>query len=85
MLLSYIVVSEKFKLKLISAKFLRRMICRNELSITLSTLWLYTVFNERFAHKFEKFTIQTYRFAMAQFYICICKITPYMSIAQIKP
>ena len=39
-LLSYIVVSQKFKLKLISAKFLLPMISRNELSITLSTLWV---------------------------------------------
>ena len=36
---NYIVVSQKFKLKLISAKFLLPMIFRNELSITLSTLW----------------------------------------------
>ena len=39
--LSYIVVSQKFKLKLISVTFLLPMISRNELSITLpdSTLW----------------------------------------------
>ena len=36
---SFIVVSQKFKLKLISAKFLLNMISRDELSITLSTLW----------------------------------------------
>ena len=39
LLLSYIVVSQKFKLKLIGAKFLLPMISRNELSVTLSTLW----------------------------------------------
>ena len=36
-MLSYIVVSQKFKLKLISAKFLLAIISRNEPSITLST------------------------------------------------
>ena len=36
-MLSYIVDSQKFKLKLISAKFLLTIISRNELSITLST------------------------------------------------
>ena len=36
-MLSYTVVSQKFKLKLISAKFLLPMISRNEFSITLST------------------------------------------------
>ena len=35
LLLSYIVVSQTFKLKLISAKFLLPMISFNELSITL--------------------------------------------------
>ena len=38
-LVSYIVVSQKFELKLISAKFILPMISRNELAITLSTLW----------------------------------------------
>ena len=33
------IVSQKFKLKLISAKFLLNMISGNELSITLYTLW----------------------------------------------
>ena len=37
--LSHIVFSQKFKLKLISGTFLLPMISRNELSITLSTLW----------------------------------------------
>ena len=36
LLLSYIVVSQKFKLKIIGAKFLLPMISRNELSVTLS-------------------------------------------------
>ena len=40
-MLSYIVISQKFKLKLISAKFLLPMISRNELSTTLSALWSY--------------------------------------------
>ena len=35
----YIVISQKFKFKLISSKFLLPMVSRNELSITLSTLW----------------------------------------------
>ena len=39
---SHIVVSQKFKLKLISAKFLLPMISRNELYITLSTLCRYS-------------------------------------------
>ena len=39
--LLYIFVSQKFKLKLISANFLFPMIALNELSITLSTLWLF--------------------------------------------
>ena len=39
--LSYIIVAQKFKFKLISAKFLLPMISRNELSITVSTLWPY--------------------------------------------
>ena len=34
------VVSQKFKLKLISAKFLLPMISRNELYNNISTLWL---------------------------------------------
>ena len=38
-LLSYIFVSQKFKLIVINAKFLLPMIFRNEPSITLSTLW----------------------------------------------
>ena len=37
-LLSFIVISQKFELKLINAKFFLPMISRNELSITLSTL-----------------------------------------------
>ena len=41
--LSYIVVSQKFKLKLKNAKFLLSMISPNELSITLSTLWSHAV------------------------------------------
>ena len=45
-LLSYIVFSQKFKLKLISAKFLLPMIFRNELSITLSTLWIFEAVNK---------------------------------------
>ena len=46
-LLSYIVVSQKFKLKLIIAKFLLPMISRNELFITLSTLWLFCLVRVR--------------------------------------
>ena len=47
-LLSYIVVSQKFKLNLISAKFLLSMISCNELSITLSTLYVLTFFDSLF-------------------------------------
>ena len=48
-LLSYIVVSQTFKLKLINANFLLPMISHNELSITLSTLWFDLLYRAVFA------------------------------------